>query len=110
MLATNASLIKAKSIFPAISAARIDDSSGRILISMPSTKGPLPHHFLLAFSIVFSSGLHEFNTKGPVPIASLDGLPFDIISDEIIDGKNSLVWDEAENRMHSQKALLEFLI
>lgn len=28
------------------------------------------------------------------------------ITDEVIDGENSLVWDQAENRMHAQKALL----
>ncbi len=28
----------------------------------------------------------------------------------VIDGPQSVVWDEAENRMHAQKALLEFLL
>jgi len=32
------------------------------------------------------------------------------ISDEVIEGPASAVWDEAENRMHAQKALLEMLI
>jgi len=32
------------------------------------------------------------------------------VSAEIIDGEHSVVWDEAENRLHAQKALLEFLL
>ncbi len=32
------------------------------------------------------------------------------VSADVIDGDQSLVWDEAENRLHAQKALLEFLI
>jgi len=29
---------------------------------------------------------------------------------EVIDGKQSVVWDEAENRLHVQKALMEYLL
>lgn len=32
------------------------------------------------------------------------------VTAEIIDGTKSVVWEEAENRLHSQKALLEFLL
>ena len=32
------------------------------------------------------------------------------ITDEVIDGTASAVWDEAENRLHVQKALLTWLI
>jgi ornithine carbamoyltransferase len=32
------------------------------------------------------------------------------VSASVIDGPRSVVWDEAENRMHAQNALLEFLI
>ncbi|NQY51466.1 MAG: ornithine carbamoyltransferase [Piscirickettsiaceae bacterium] len=31
------------------------------------------------------------------------------VIDRVIDGQQSVVWDEAENRLHTQKALLEFL-
>lgn len=32
------------------------------------------------------------------------------VSDGLIDADDAIIWDEAENRMHSQKALLEFLL
>jgi ornithine carbamoyltransferase len=32
------------------------------------------------------------------------------VTTEVIDGSASVVWDEAENRMHAQKALMEFLL
>jgi ornithine carbamoyltransferase len=32
------------------------------------------------------------------------------VSAELLDSQDSVVWDEAENRMHSQKALLELLL
>lgn len=32
------------------------------------------------------------------------------ITDDVIDGPHSIVWDQAENRLHAQKAILEVLI
>lgn len=32
------------------------------------------------------------------------------VTAEVIDGEQSVVWDQAENRLHAQKALLEFLL
>jgi ornithine carbamoyltransferase len=32
------------------------------------------------------------------------------VSASVIDGSQSVVWDEAENRLHVQKALMEFLL
>ena len=32
------------------------------------------------------------------------------IAAEVIDGPQSVVWDEAENRLHAQKAVLAFLL
>lgn len=34
----------------------------------------------------------------------------DEITDEVLDGPHSAVWDEAENRLHAQKALLTWLL
>ncbi|SFE05024.1 ornithine carbamoyltransferase [Nitrosomonas sp. Nm166] len=32
------------------------------------------------------------------------------VSSEVLDGPQSVVWDEAENRLHTQKALMEYLL
>jgi len=32
------------------------------------------------------------------------------VAPQVIDGPQSVVWDEAENRLHTQKALMEFLL
>ncbi len=32
------------------------------------------------------------------------------VSESVLEGKQSVVWDEAENRLHAQKALLELLL
>jgi len=32
------------------------------------------------------------------------------ISAELMEDVHSVIWDEAENRLHSQKALMEFLL
>jgi ornithine carbamoyltransferase len=32
------------------------------------------------------------------------------VAAEVIDGEQSVVWDEAENRLHTQKALMEYLL
>ena len=32
------------------------------------------------------------------------------ISEDMLDDPRSVVWDEAENRLHAQKALMEFLL
>ena len=34
----------------------------------------------------------------------------DEITDEVVDGSNSIVFDEAENRMHVQKAIIVKLL
>jgi ornithine carbamoyltransferase len=32
------------------------------------------------------------------------------VTSEVMEGRHSVVWDEAENRLHAQKALLEYLL
>ena len=32
------------------------------------------------------------------------------VTEDVLEGPQSVVWDEAENRMHVQKALMEYLL
>jgi ornithine carbamoyltransferase len=32
------------------------------------------------------------------------------VTDTVIDGKQSVVWDEAENRLHAQKGILAYCL
>jgi len=61
----------------------------------------------------------EFQVNGQIMAAAKDDAIFmhclpahrgEEVSADVIDGPQSVVWDEAENRLHSQKALLELLL
>lgn len=43
--------------------------------------------------------------RNHLPAPRGEGIPEDMLDDP-----RSVVWDEAENRLHAQKALLEFLV
>jgi ornithine carbamoyltransferase len=45
-----------------------------------------------------------------VVLHCLPAHPGEEITDELLYGERSAVWDQAENRLHTQKALLEFLL
>ncbi len=57
-----------------------------------------------------NDGLVKASGKKPLIMHCLPAHRGEEITDEVIDGKQSIVFDEAENRLHVQKAILEFLL
>ena len=49
-------------------------------------------------------------SPGAVVLHCLPAHPGEEISEEVLYGQRSAVWDQAENRLHAQKALLELLV
>ena len=47
---------------------------------------------------------------GAIALHCLPAHPGEEITEEVLYGPQSAVWDQAENRLHAQKALLEFLL
>jgi ornithine carbamoyltransferase len=57
-----------------------------------------------------NSGLLERAQSNVIVLHCLPAHRGEEITDEVIDGAHSAVWDEAENRLHAQKALLVWLL
>ena len=54
--------------------------------------------------------LMSYANKGAAFMHCLPAHRGEEVTADVLDAKDSIVWDEAENRMHSQKALLEFFL
>jgi ornithine carbamoyltransferase len=48
--------------------------------------------------------------KDAIVLHCLPAHPGEEISEDVLYGERSAVWDQAENRLHAQKALLEMLL
>jgi ornithine carbamoyltransferase len=57
-----------------------------------------------------NAALLERAAPGAIVLHCLPAHRGDEITDEVLDGPASAVWDEAENRLHAQKALLAWLL
>ena len=57
-----------------------------------------------------NEGLMKLAANGALFMHCLPAHRGEEISEDMLDSDYSVVWDEAENRLHSQKALLEFLL
>ncbi|MGH8530280.1 MAG: ornithine carbamoyltransferase [Nevskiales bacterium] len=62
----------------------------------------------LAYQV--NASLFKLAAKDAVFMHCLPAHRGEEVSAEVIDGSRSIVWDEAENRLYAQKALLEFLL
>jgi ornithine carbamoyltransferase len=54
--------------------------------------------------------LMELTRSGSIVLHCLPAHRGEEISDSVIEGKHSVVWDEAENRLHIQKAIMATLM
>lgn len=57
-----------------------------------------------------NAGLLRASGKKPLVMHCLPAHRGEEITDEVLDSEQAIVFDEAENRLHTQKALLEFLL
>lgn len=57
-----------------------------------------------------NSGLLSYADKDAIVLHCMPAHRGEEITDEVFDGPRSFVFDQAENRLHTQKALLEFLL
>jgi ornithine carbamoyltransferase len=57
-----------------------------------------------------NSDLMKKAAPGAIVLHCLPAHRGEEITAEVLDGPQSAVWDQAENRMHFQKALLEWLL
>jgi ornithine carbamoyltransferase len=54
--------------------------------------------------------LLEHASERAVALHCLPAHPGEEITEGVLYGERSAIWDQAENRLHAQKALLEFLV
>ena len=57
-----------------------------------------------------NAGLMRHAADGAIFMHCLPAHRGEEVTDDVIDGPQSVVWDESENRMHTQAALLEMLL
>jgi len=77
-------------------------------VSMGQEREPAGDHELQPFAVTADS--LERAAPGAIVLHCLPAYRGREIAAEVLDGPHSVVWDEAENRLHSQKALLTWLL
>ena len=79
-----------------------------VWVSMGQQDAPARREALAPFQV--SGELLALAADGAIVLHGLPAHRGEEITAGVIDGPQSAVWDEAENRLHTQKALLTFLI
>jgi len=77
-------------------------------VSMGDKDGKLRHNLLKRYQV--NARLMSKAKPDALFMHCLPAHRGEEISAEILDGPRSVVWDEAENRLHVQKAILEILM
>ena len=93
---------------PALAAKGADVLATDVWVSMGMTDAPERKAALAPFQV--NDELLELAAKDAIVLHCLPAHRGEEIAAEVIDGRASVVWDQAENRLHAQKALLAWLL
>jgi ornithine carbamoyltransferase len=93
---------------PALAAKGADVLATDVWVSMGQADAPERKDALAAYQV--SGGLLALAAPGAIVLHCLPAHRGEEITAEVIDGSASVVWDQAENRLHAQKALLSWLL
>jgi ornithine carbamoyltransferase len=93
---------------PAVAAKGADILATDVWVSMGMTDAPERKAALASYQI--NSELLALAAADAIVLHCLPAHRGEEITAEVIDGPASVVWDQAENRLHAQKALLAWLL
>jgi ornithine carbamoyltransferase len=93
---------------PTLAAKGADVLATDVWVSMGMADAPERKAALAAFQV--SDQLVALAAPGAIVLHCLPAHRGEEITADVIDGQASVVWDQAENRLHAQKALLAWLL
>jgi ornithine carbamoyltransferase len=93
---------------PVLAAKGADVLATDVWVSMGQEDAPARTAALAAYQV--NAGLLGHAAAGAIVLHCLPAHRGEEITAEVLDGPASVVWDQAENRLHAQKALLTWLL